>query len=136
MSPFVARRPPECDRPVRFRVRSKRLSCPEAAAARNLSEGIAYYFLEEFPMSRMRSVRVAITSTALALGAIPTILADRGAQQAAPAADQKYVWDLGDLYRTPEAWTAEHAKMKAAAEKLDQYKGTLDKGAQAMLTAL
>ncbi len=50
--------------------------------------------------------------------------------------DQKYVWDLSDLYPTPEAWTAEHDKIKAETDKLDQYKGTLGKSAAAMLKAL
>ena len=46
------------------------------------------------------------------------------------------VWDLADLYPTPEAWSASYVKTKAAAEKLDRYKGTLGTSASAMLSAL
>ena len=46
------------------------------------------------------------------------------------------MWDLGDLYASPEAWTAAHAKALAEANKLDGYKGTLGKSAADMLTAL
>jgi len=58
------------------------------------------------------------------------------AAEAPAAADQQYVWDLTDLYQTPEAWTAEHAKIKGAADKLKQYKGTLGKSADSMFKAL
>jgi oligoendopeptidase F len=57
------------------------------------------------------------------------------AENAATATDQKYVWDLTDLYPTPEAWTAEYAKIKAEVDRLPQYKGTLGKSAAAMLKA-
>ena len=63
-------------------------------------------------------------------------LAANAADAPAPATDQKYVWDLGDLYPSAEAWTAEHDEIKAEADKLDQYKGTLGKSADAMLKAL
>jgi oligoendopeptidase F len=54
-----------------------------------------------------------------------------------PATDAKVpMWDLSDLYPSPEAWTAEHDKIKAEAEKLDSLKGTLGKSAKAMLAAL
>jgi oligoendopeptidase F len=56
---------------------------------------------------------------------------------AAPAgAPPNGMWDLRDLYPTPEAWTAAHDKVKAQAERLDQYKGTLGKSADSMLKAL
>ena len=41
-------------------------------------------------------------------------------QASSPATDQKYVWDLTDLYPTPDAWTAEYAKIKAETDKLGQ----------------
>ncbi|MGD0142221.1 MAG: M3 family oligoendopeptidase [Rhizomicrobium sp.] len=54
-----------------------------------------------------------------------------------PATDATVpMWDLSDLYPTPEAWTAEHDKIKAEAEKLDGLKGTLGKSAKAMLAGL
>jgi oligoendopeptidase F len=46
------------------------------------------------------------------------------------------MWNLRDLYATPEAWMAEHDKIKAEADKLESYKGTLGKSAKAMLAAL
>ena len=46
------------------------------------------------------------------------------------------MWDLTDLYPTPEAWRDSYDKAKAAAEKLDQYKGTLGAGASSMFAAL
>ncbi|MGQ0741202.1 MAG: oligoendopeptidase F [Alphaproteobacteria bacterium] len=57
------------------------------------------------------------------------------AEQPAASAD-KYVWDLTDLYPSPDAWTAEYNKIKAEAEKLDQYKGTLGRSADSMFKAL
>src|SRR5947208_122055 len=46
------------------------------------------------------------------------------------------MWDLRDLYPTPEAWTAAHDRVKTQAESLDRYKGTLAKSADTMLKAL
>ncbi len=50
--------------------------------------------------------------------------------------DPAYMWDLSDLYKSADAWSAEHDKIAAEAGKLDQYRGTLAKSAQDMLTAL
>lgn len=66
----------------------------------------------------------------LALCALPA-----GAQDA-PAVPPAYMWDLSDLYPTPEAWTEAHDKVLTAANKLDGYKGTLGKSAADMLAAL
>src|SRR5579864_4946505 len=55
------------------------------------------------------------------------------------AADRKnpaYMWDLGDLYPSPQAWTAAHDKTMAEIDKLDGFKGTLGKSADQMLQAL
>jgi oligoendopeptidase F len=46
------------------------------------------------------------------------------------------MWDLRDLYPTPEAWTAARDRAKAQAGTLDRYKGTLGKSADTMLKAL
>jgi oligoendopeptidase F len=71
---------------------------------------------------------------AAVLALVPvSALAEGPAQQAVPPA---YMWDLGDLYPSPEAWTAVHDKALAEADKLEAYKGTLGKSAQDMLTAL
>ena len=46
------------------------------------------------------------------------------------------LWNLADLYPTPDAWSVEYARIKKAASALDSYKGTLGKSAAAMLKAL
>jgi oligoendopeptidase F len=55
---------------------------------------------------------------------------------AADAANPAYMWDLSDLYPSPEVWTAAQGKAKAQVDALDKYKGTLGKSAASMLTAL
>ncbi|MBV9331364.1 MAG: oligoendopeptidase F family protein, partial [Alphaproteobacteria bacterium] len=55
---------------------------------------------------------------------------------AADASNPAYMWDLGDLYPSPEAWTAAHDKAATDIDKLDSYKGTLGKSADQMLAAL
>jgi len=55
----------------------------------------------------------------------------------AVAADQtEPMWNLGDLYASPEAWTAARNKEKAIIDGLDKYKGTLGNSADAMLAGL
>lgn len=46
------------------------------------------------------------------------------------------MWDLSDLYPSPQAWTDAFARARAAAGALEGYKGTLGDSAAAMLTAL
>lgn len=46
------------------------------------------------------------------------------------------MWDLSDLYATPETWSDAYQKDKATAEKLESYRGTLGNGADAMFSAL
>jgi oligoendopeptidase F len=46
------------------------------------------------------------------------------------------MWDLTDLYPTPEAWSESYARTKAEAERLESFKGTLGTGAAAMVRAL
>jgi len=76
------------------------------------------------------------------IGAFALMTISMNAFAAAPppdagdAANPAYMWDLSDLYPSPEAWTAEHAKIKAQVEGLDKYKGTLHKSAASMLAAL
>ncbi len=53
-----------------------------------------------------------------------------------PPIDPAYMWDLTDLYASPEAWTAEHDRIKAVIDGLDKYKGTLGKSPKDMLIAL
>jgi oligoendopeptidase F len=46
------------------------------------------------------------------------------------------MWDLTDLYVTPEMWAAEYDAARASAQLLENYKGSLPANAGAMLTAL
>jgi oligoendopeptidase F len=46
------------------------------------------------------------------------------------------MWNLRDLYQTPESWSAAHATLKAEVDKLATLKGTLGRSASAMLAAL
>ncbi|MBS0472755.1 MAG: oligoendopeptidase F family protein [Proteobacteria bacterium] len=56
---------------------------------------------------------------------------------AAPApVDPAYMWDLSDLYPSPEAWTAERDRVKAEMDGFSKYKGTLGKSAKDLLAAL
>ena len=57
-------------------------------------------------------------------------------QHAASENSAAWMWDLADLYATPEAWSASYARTRAAAEKLASYKGTLGTSASSMFTAL
>ncbi len=45
-------------------------------------------------------------------------------------------WDLSDLYPTQAAWQAEYERVTAAAEQLGSYKGTLNRSATSLYTAL
>src|SRR5262245_34756005 len=54
----------------------------------------------------------------------------------APSGHAVPLWNLADLYPTPDAWAAEYARIKTAAIALDSYKGTLGSSAAAMLAAL
>jgi oligoendopeptidase F len=54
---------------------------------------------------------------------------------AGDAANPAYMWDLSDLYPSPEAWKAAQDKSKAQIDALEQYKGTLGASADAMLKA-
>jgi oligoendopeptidase F len=46
------------------------------------------------------------------------------------------MWNLADLYPSPEGWTAARDRLKAETEKLDTFKGTLGKSAKDMFAAL
>ena len=46
------------------------------------------------------------------------------------------MWDLSDLYGSPETWAAEYQRVKGNAQHLSLYRGTLGSSAAAMLTAL
>ena len=73
--------------------------------------------------------RIALVA---ALALVPVLAPAYAADPVPPA----MMWNLGDLYASPEAWTAAHAKAMTDAGKLDGYKGTLGKSAADMLAAL
>jgi len=72
-----------------------------------------------------------VLAAALVLGT--ALVPAATAAEAVPAA---YMWDLGDLYASPEAWTAAQEKTMAEIAKLDSYKDTLGRSAKDMLAAL
>jgi oligoendopeptidase F len=80
--------------------------------------------------------RILLGAVALMTMSMNALAADAPAKDAGDAANPAYMWDLGDLYPSAEAWTDAHAKVKAEVDGLDKYKGTLGKSAAAMLTAL
>ena len=69
---------------------------------------------------------IVVAATLLFL-ATPSIAAERAA-----GAD----WTVGDLYATPDAWTASANNAKTGIADLAKYKGTLGKSAASMLAAL
>lgn len=55
------------------------------------------------------------------------------AQQERSQIDDKYKWDLTDIYETEEAWTAAKEKVAAELPKIEEYKGKLTKSAADLL---
>jgi oligoendopeptidase F len=74
----------------------------------------------------------------LSAAAIPVLAlaADAPSSATDDAKNPAYMWDLGDLYPSPEAWSAAHDKVAREVAQLDKLKGTLGKSTQAMLAAL
>ena len=82
-------------------------------------------------------VAVFFSAAALPLGALAADKMPSITKKAANDADNPaYMWDLSDLYFSPEAWTAARDTQKASAAQLERYKGTLGKSASDMLAAL
>lgn len=54
----------------------------------------------------------------------------------APPSHGTPLWNLADLYPTPEAWAAEYSRIKDAATALDSHRGKIGSNAAAMLAAL
>jgi oligoendopeptidase F len=68
--------------------------------------------------------------------AMPAIAA-QGTELPEPDANNPaYMWDLSDLYPSPEAWAADYDKISAAIGKLHKFKGTLGTSAKNMYSAL
>jgi oligoendopeptidase F len=84
-------------------------------------------------MSRSRLAALCLSTVIAPLSAMS---APAVKTPAADADNPAYMWDLTDLYKTPQAWTAQHDAIRARAEKLEAFKGTLGKSAADMLKAL
>jgi oligoendopeptidase F len=50
--------------------------------------------------------------------------------------DMSYMWDLTDLYPTPQAWSETYERIRREADGLDSYQGSLGQSAGAMLAGL
>ncbi|HVN99190.1 MAG TPA: oligoendopeptidase F [Steroidobacteraceae bacterium] len=68
--------------------------------------------------------------------ALPANAADAPVAEPVGSVANHTMWDLTDLYATPQAWDESYARAKAAAEKLGDFKGTLGKSAQDLARAL
>lgn len=74
----------------------------------------------------------------IALLALFPLAVSLAANQAVPAAQKNTsaMWDLSELFPSPEAWAVEYDATKAMADMLASYKGSLGTGASAMVSAL
>src|SRR5690349_4049811 len=81
--------------------------------------------------ARLFSVAALLVTTPFA-----TFAADVPAAQPKPQNTMTIMSDLSELYKTPAAWDAGYTAIKAEAEELDSYKGTLGTSAAVMLKAL
>jgi oligoendopeptidase F len=87
--------------------------------------------------TRIAALVLAVTAAGVAL----SVAAAKPVKPTNPPAaeapvDPAYMWDLSELYPSPEAWTAERDRVKAEIGTLDKYKGTLGRSAKDMLAAL
>jgi oligoendopeptidase F len=82
--------------------------------------------------------RLLLGALALTVFVVPAVAAHRKPVAAPVVASDRTepMWNLGDLYAAPAAWTVAHDRCKAVIETLDSYKGTLGKSAKAMYAAL
>lgn len=88
------------------------------------------------PKSRPKSAIQTFLATALLAGAasVATPALASEAPDAEPVNEQ-WVWDLTDIYPTPEAWEAARDDAAKKVETLSSYKGTLGGGAPKALAA-
>jgi oligoendopeptidase F len=86
--------------------------------------------LQGFP--RRRAALLGIAACML----LPALQAGAAAAPVATSAAMDSMWDLTDLYATPEAWSEAFTRAKTAAAALAIYQGTLGGSATAMLSAL
>src|SRR3990167_769575 len=62
------------------------------------------------------------------------VAAEVVAEAPAPVEREPVVWDLTDLYETPEAWEAAYTEVQGRIAELPAFKGTLGKSAKQMAT--
>jgi oligoendopeptidase F len=80
-----------------------------------------------------------LVSSLLAVAALQFATLVQGAAAPDGRASEPQVptmWDLTDLYSTPEVWNASYTKSQAAAKALDQYKGKLGTNSESLFKAL
>src|SRR6185436_1807836 len=85
--------------------------------------------------SLLHSTRLGKAAAFAAFLLLP-LPASTGAAAPAPATTDIAMWDLSDLYASPEAWAQEYDRLKAQAQQLDLYKGTLGSSAIDMERAM
>lgn len=88
-------------------------------------------------MTSATAIRSIFTAILLA-GAAPAALAAPAAaasMEETDAASERWVWDLSDIYETPEAWEAARDDVAAQIQTLGAYQGTLGRSAGAMRDA-
>lgn len=96
------------------------------------------------PFAHQSSQRSFPPRCALVLAAAGLVLALAGprvarGQFAAPPpklSPPTTMWDLHELYASPQAWQASYDQVKAQAQTLDRFKGTLGRSADALYNAL
>jgi oligoendopeptidase F len=64
------------------------------------------------------------------------VLLAHGSQAAAPAPAPAMMWDLADLYASPDDWTRSYDRTRAQVDALAAFKGTLGQGSAQLLRAL
>jgi len=79
---------------------------------------------------------VALTAVAASSANAPAKPGDAQKLAASDAKNPAYMWDLRDLYPSPEAWSAAHDKLAKDIDGLDRFKGSLGKSAKDLLAAL
>src|SRR5689334_10828511 len=84
-------------------------------------------------LSVMKRTLLALLATAIPALAIA---ADAPAPASEDSKNPAYMWELNDLYSTPEAWKAAHDKLVAEVATLAKLKGSLGKSAASMLSGL
>jgi oligoendopeptidase F len=59
-----------------------------------------------------------------------------GSLSAAAQESERYVWDLTDLYASPDDWEAAYTDLENRLQNAERFRGTLDDSAEAMAQAL